>query len=427
MDQVSIKDFYEIRLASIITSEDIRVLTTLYQPIIGHVSLALYLSFFMQHKNKANQLLNHEHLFKIMDININSFNIAKKRLEACGLIRTFKNNGKDFSVYTYELYAPLSPYEFFDDPLFKGMLIKTLGHGEAKRLNSLFSLDEQAEGEEVSASFVDVYRPDFNIEAFNTHLDNFASSRKVYAVTQSFDEDLFKQALLANGHLELSALSKDEIHTIGQLATLYGLSEETVATNVLSSYNPTGRKGNRVDFNKLRRFLGEEVKYSFTGIKSDSRSKYIRSEAESAKMINMMEATPPIDFLSLIQEGRVVAPADRRLIEDLSLQYGLNNGSINALIFGVLNLTEGKLPYNYVTKIASTIGRNKLDNALDVTNFLRDTARSISKSNKKRSAKAKETATVQTIKETTVEEVDAKESAVTDEEIQKLIMELENL
>lgn len=417
MNDVQAKDFYEIRLASTITNNDVLVLVSLYQPIIGHVSLSLFLTFWTFHQTNEVEPSSHEQLFARMDINLSAFNLARQRLEAVGLIRTYMNKRRDFNYYTYVLYAPLTAYEFFNDPLFSGLLIKTTGITEARKLTHLFKADDEvsSDNKEVSASFAEIYRPDFNDSAFNLHLDNFASSRKVYNVTQVFNKEAFYEALLTFGHLEQGALSENEVYEIGQLATLYGLSEETIAKNVLSAYTPGIEIGTRVDMVKLRRLLSEEVKYSFTGKKSKKKGEYIHSDAETAKMINMMEAMPPIDFLLLLQEGRALALSDQRLIEDLSIKFALNNGVINALIFAVLNLKEGQLPYNYVTKIAASLGRNKIETALDATNFMRDTARGIKTAttvSKKAKVKAKAVPT---------------EEDVSDEEIEKLIKELKNI
>ena len=222
MNDVQAKDFYEIRLASTITNNDVLVLVSLYQPIIGHVSLSLFLTFWTFHQTNEVEPSSHEQLFARMDINLSAFNLARQRLEAVGLIRTYMNKRRDFNYYTYVLYAPLTAYEFFNDPLFSGLLIKTTGITEARKLTHLFKADDEvsSDNKEVSASFAEIYRPDFNDSAFNLHLDNFASSRKVYNVTQVFNKEAFYEALLTFGHLEQGALSENEVYEIGQLATL---------------------------------------------------------------------------------------------------------------------------------------------------------------------------------------------------------------
>ncbi|HMM00711.1 MAG TPA: DnaD domain protein [Bacilli bacterium] len=382
MTAVKEKDFAEIRSASLISDNDTTVLLALYQPLVGHVSIALFLTLFNAWKLERDQVFSIGDFLSLTDMNLNAFNLARQRLEGVGLLRTYYEQEKDFSFYTFELYAPKSPYDFFDDQLFKGMLIKSIGLKATNHLLKLFQADEVVNGkQEISASFVEVFRPDFNDPAYNNALNNFASSIRHGKLDVDFDDDKFFEELLKQGMIKRDALASDEYKHAKQLGTLYGVDEQILAKCVISSYAPDETLGQRVNFLILKNYLDEEKKYTFAQPKS-KRKQLLHSEAEVSKLINAMELSSPIDFLALLQGGRPIVPSDRQLLEDLSIKYGLTNGVINALVFTVLRLKNNQLSYAYTTKIAGALVREKIDSALDATNYLRDNLKGFAKRKK---------------------------------------------
>ena len=110
MEKLNLNDRFEVRLVSEITDLDKKTLTLLYQPLIGHVSLALYLTLIELAKtNKENDIL---FLSKQLDVTLNDLLIAFSRLEALGLIRRFIEKEKLFNVYYLDVYAPKDPSGF---------------------------------------------------------------------------------------------------------------------------------------------------------------------------------------------------------------------------------------------------------------------------------------------------------------------------
>ncbi|HPM08069.1 MAG TPA: hypothetical protein PLL60_04730, partial [Bacilli bacterium] len=90
MDYISEKDYYETRPASLISDIDREVLSELYQPLIGHKSVGIFLSLFHE-KMKASEIdtFDHAHLFDKMQMSAGEFFTARRALEAVGLLRTF--------------------------------------------------------------------------------------------------------------------------------------------------------------------------------------------------------------------------------------------------------------------------------------------------------------------------------------------------
>ena len=119
---LSKEDYYEVRLGSMLASYDRDILTILYQPIIGCVALALYFTLWGEVKyNDFSSLKKHESLATKMGIDVNQILEGRKKLEGIGLLKTYKQKlDKNKYSFVYEIFAPKTPKDFFDDVLYKG-------------------------------------------------------------------------------------------------------------------------------------------------------------------------------------------------------------------------------------------------------------------------------------------------------------------
>ena len=112
-------DTYVVVNKSIITEEDKNNLISLYEPLIGPISLALY--FTLLHDVRLTKYISedftHHHLMNVMKSSINTIIEAREVLEGVGLIKSYLKEGETNS-YVYEIYSPLSAQEFFSSPIF---------------------------------------------------------------------------------------------------------------------------------------------------------------------------------------------------------------------------------------------------------------------------------------------------------------------
>ena len=96
-------DSYVVINKSLLNDNDRFILTTLYQPIIGSVSLSLYFTLWAD-LNKTEIMSNeytHHHLMNIMGIKLDEIVSARKRLEAVGLLKTlYKSTSSSVIVKT---------------------------------------------------------------------------------------------------------------------------------------------------------------------------------------------------------------------------------------------------------------------------------------------------------------------------------------
>ncbi|MDF2963022.1 MAG: helicase DnaB [Paenibacillus sp.] len=114
--------FYVARDFSL-SSLDMKMLSTVYQPMIGAYAVSLYQTLFLQlpsDKAGYSPMEQQRKLFLALELETGErgrkfFIEQTSKLEAVGLLKTTRrfSAASDDYVYEYMLYAPLSPNEFF--------------------------------------------------------------------------------------------------------------------------------------------------------------------------------------------------------------------------------------------------------------------------------------------------------------------------
>ena len=378
MNVLSKNDYLEINLNTLLADYDRDTLTMLYQPIIGYSALAVYFSFWSQGKfGKNKELISHDQFFDRLQMSCGNFVDARKVLEATGLIRTYISKLGDVHVYHYEIYAPKTPFNFFDDTLLYGMLIKILGDHEANELRNMFNIEKTPyEGTEISANFQEVFTPSFDdpsfIEAARSS-SRGAYSRNIAKVRSEFSYEKFFDNLYEVSHISSDSLLRKEVKEIERLSMLYGVNEKEAANAVTYVYRSNGVKGRRVDFDKLNYYLQNEQNYSFVVNRgcTTNTPNLVSGKSDLATKINLMESVSPKDFISILQNGAKPASADLKIINSLSKDYGLNNSVINAVIDYVLTTNDNIFSKPLAEKVAGSLARENVKTTIDAMNYLK--------------------------------------------------------
>ena len=408
MDYVSKNDFYEIRVASLITNMDRDSLLELYQPIIGAKATSLYLTLSTQNKSKdGTNIFKTEQLLKSMQLTAGEFYSARRYLEAVGLIRSYESKAEDVRCYIYVIYSPKSPKAFFEDVLFKGLLILSVGEKEAKRLANKWkvNLTIPEEYHEVSASFLDVYKIDYDDPSFRKEFGTQILGRDHGRARLEFNYDLFFRYVSENSGIDTSSFKKKEMKEIARLATLFGLNEKTMAFIVIDEYIVEGTT--HIDFDKITSRAEKELRFSQVANVEKSQ---VSGDSELVKKIQLMEETAPAKFLQYLQQGTKPARSDIAIVNSLSKDYGFGNGIINTIVEYVLYKNNNVLSKNYAEKIAASLAREGVATTVDAMNYLKKlTVRSTGKKKVEPSKK----------------EVKTEESEISLDEISDLLNELE--
>ena len=357
---------------NIISNVDLDIITKLYQPLIGYKSTILYLTLI---NFVDREKIKHETIFNIMQISPGDFLISRKSLEACGLIKTYIKKKKDFNEYIYIIYSPKNPKDFFDDIIFRSLLIKYLGEKETKKIASFFKLNfdfkEIEKLNNISANFSDVFGMNLNIEKYNIELPFYLKDNQAIEIDADFSfDELFKN--LEKNMISRNCLTKQECIEIKRIATLYGLNASNISDIISQIYNENSK--NHIDWAIFKKKAIDYSRYSrfFVVNKKEKEKKIIKISGKTilADKIRMMEIVSPRIFLQTKQNGVPLAIADLKLIDYLSGVMQLNNSVINAIIDYCLRTNNNRFTRNYVEKIAGSIKRENINNALDTLNYL---------------------------------------------------------
>ena len=371
MEYVSNNDFYEIRLASIVSNVDKDVLVELYQPLIGAAATMLYLTLLKQRRNDdEDSLYVTEQLINITQFAPGMILSARHMLEAVGLLRSYEKKTSDGRYYIYVLYSPKSPKDFFDDVLFKGLLIQYVGEKEAKRLAFKYkiNLDIPEEYGEVSASFVDVFHPNYDDPSFKKEFGNSIVGHEPGRVKINFNYDLFFKYISETSQIMQSSFYKKDLKEIERLATLFGLDEKQMASIVVDEYEP--HSSPHLNYQRVAEKAEDAVKYKIHIPASRQVRSKLSGDAIMKQKVRLMEDVTPADYLSILQNNTEPAKADLKIVNALSAGYGFPNGIINAIIEYTLNKNNNVLSRNYAEKIAASLAREKVETTIDAMNYL---------------------------------------------------------
>jgi replication initiation and membrane attachment protein len=163
------------------------------------------------------------------------------------------------------------------------------------------------------------------------------------AIEIKFDYDRFIRSLGDSVLLfPYSLRTKENMQTIGQLATLFSITPEKMKTLVAKSIDI---EANTFDGEKLKKLCLNE------------------------KSVDVVEGSneydlSPVSFLYL-KQGVPVSNADKRLLEYLQIQLQMKPEVINVLIEHCLENTNQKLSRDYVEKVATTWIRQKVETLED--------------------------------------------------------------
>ena len=384
-------DTFTVRLVTLIAEYDRDTMVNLYQPLIGHEAVSLYFTLWSEANNqKIIPTAAHESLFVKTQFTVGEFIKARKALEAVGLLKTYLETTNESRFFHYELYAPKTPNDFFNDTLLYGLLIKCIGEKEAQRAKNLYSIMEKNKvGEDISASFQEVFHPDFEDPVFMKAIKSSKSvGRNQAKIDTKFSYEKLFEELAKVGQISENALLKKDLREIARLATLYGIDEPTAASVINSFYNPAAEKGKRLDLENITKAFQEETNFAYlSSSKSIStKPKFVSSSGALASKINLMESISPKDFLAILQNGTEPATPDLKLIDSISKKFRLNNSVINAVIDYVLTTNNNVLSRPYCEKVAASLAREGIVSTLDAMNYLKK----ISSGNKERSNQTKE-------------------------------------
>ena len=384
---LSPKDGFIVRQQTLLSDIDQKLLTFLYQPIIGPVAYSLFMTLWTEVEEESywSETLLHSELLSLLNIGIPDFYQARVKLEAIGLIKTYLQTDPE-KKYIYELYQPQDSESFFTDDLLSILLLEQIGERKFKTLRKRFAVKEvEPTFKNITKSFLDVFH--FNTEKLSTaqpllkesvSLATRSSTKEIRLEDNTFDWKFFFSGLHQQ-YVDQSAITDEVKELIITLHNLYNVDELAMQHYIADVSNlDTGE----VDQRRLKKVVYDDFHRKNPGrlsavgnveesiINSDkSQSDYVerlKQQGFTDSDVNMIEVSSqfsPMEFITNIKQQMkgYVSRGEENVIGDLVKKSNLPTPVINILIHYVLIVQKNVMfDRNFAEKIANDWAQNEV-------------------------------------------------------------------
>ncbi len=352
-------DTFVVVNRTILSEKDRRLISLLYQPIIGSIATSLYYTLWsdLDRTELLSNEYTHHHLMMSLRIKMDAIVVARKKLEAVGLLKTFLKKG-NVNSYVYELYSPISASEFFNHPILNIVLYNNIGKKEYEELLSYFKIPKinLSSYEELTCSFDEVFEPVAGTTYDILNEDIRVNKTGQIKLDNAFDFDLLISSV-PTGVITTKTFSREVKELINNLSFVYNLDALEMKSSILNSIKENGL----IDKTLLRKNVRNYYKYQneskLPSLVYKSQPEYLRNpvgaEDKRAKMIYVFENTSPYNFLKGRSNGAKPSARDLNVLESLLNDFKLNPGVVNVLIDYVLKINDKKLTRAFLETIAS--------------------------------------------------------------------------
>ena len=366
-------DNYVVVNKTILTDNDKVNLINLYEPIIGPLAISLYLTLWsdLDRTLTFSDSYNHHHLMTFLKSNLNDIKEARSALEALGLIKTYYKEGDNINYYIYELYSPISAYEFFNHPILNIVLYNNLGVNEYnnliksyKKVN--FKYDDY---KDISSKLNDTFKSSAYNNFNNENIKNKNSNKP--KLDNLIDFDVLKESI-PNKVLGNNAFNKKPQELINNLAFIYNLDTLKVSEILRLTIDENGLINKDLFIKEERKYYEYNNGGSLPTIIYRTQPEHLKSPegdlSSAGKMVYIFENTTPYDFLKSKYKNNNPTPRDLKLLEYLALELNMPPAVINVLIDYVLRISDNKLNKAYVETIAGQWTRLGIKTAREAMN-----------------------------------------------------------
>ncbi len=363
-------DTYTVVNKTIITDKDLKVVSMLYQPIIGYTAVCLYLTLIndLNNQDLISDDLTHYHLMTTMQLRLDDIIIAREKLEAIGLIKTYLKKG-NVNQYVYLLFSPVSPNEFFNHPILNIVLYNNIGKKEYDKLVSFFKVPKinLHEYEDITHSFDEVFTS--RAGTIRKEIEDITKrDTSNILINKGVDFNLLISGI-PDSQVSKNCFNDETRKLINNLSFIYNLDTLDMQGIVRECINEKGL----IDKTLLRKSCRDYYQFDNTGNlptliynkQPDFLKKPEGDNSKWAKLVYTFENITPYQLLKARYKGAEPTDRDKRLIENLMIDQKLNPGVVNVLISYVLQVNDQQLKKSYVETIAGQWKRLNIETVED--------------------------------------------------------------
>ena len=340
--------------------KDLRILIKLYQPLIGSLPLALYLSLNEDYNAQA-MLSDAKGIYTLQeqtDCDIKKLFGALHKLEAVGLIQTkLLDNQIMGHVLCFDLKNVPSSSEFFSTSLLASLLKEKVGITAFNKLSHEFARETKQnrselsgikEAPDISASFMDVFHLsdqeaiDPSIEVKEAARENNYSASDYATVNDqdNIDWDFMKQ------QFEIYQIAGSEIdqnrEAIRAVMRIYGLSEQEFVDEAI----PCLHGDYHLNMREIKQTIANSIHGSDTRRHLQSRAKIpdkfdesnSQLNQEEQKLLQKAQADTPAQFLYHLktEKNDYVDASENQVLDSLYNDKGISAELLNILTYACL-------------------------------------------------------------------------------------------
>lgn len=349
----------------------------LYQPLIGIEAVYLY-EFFVCEARLTEGLSitkqTHHTLMNHLNIPLHAIYEARLKLEAMGLLRTYKQEDRSGKLYTYRIIPPFNPQQFFNDIMLTDLLERHVGSRRFAQMKQYYvKTGNETPGENVTAAFHEVFETHVPNEALMSPTEHEEAQAEIQL--EAIDFNLLTSVLEQRNISAPQVLTESNRRIITQLANLYNLASYELEKALLWALT----EDNELDIEQFKAACHDFVKTktNVTPVKLSLRSNKVKQtdvkkqepKSKIDQLVERLETISPKQLLEDLSEGNHAPEQDLRMISDIMTKQGLTAPVMNVLIHFTMLQTNMMLSRNYLDKVAGHWSRAKLKTAKEAMDF----------------------------------------------------------
>lgn len=352
-------DGYQVELNASLPADYLAALIHLYQPLVGINAIHFYQLLLQEEPlSKKTHLQAHHHLMNYLNQSLDQIYEARIKLEAIGLLQTYKKNTEEKTVYTYVLIPPFNPASFLGDIMLAELLYRQIGKTKFETLQAHYKATPALDrGDNITVSFNDVFQsftPERDIK-----ITPVPKQQAPGIPIQSIDFSLLSHALTKSMIPVDKVLTESNQRIINQLAVMYDLDLEEIEKALMWSLTDE----NEVDIEQLKAacqdfFVQKEnvLPQAETSVQQENTkqaSSNGKPQTKTEELIHHFETITPKELLEDMSQGNNASAQDIDIITEIATKQNVSNAVLNVAIHYVMLQSNHQLSKRYLETIVS--------------------------------------------------------------------------
>ncbi len=326
---------------SLLSSEDVKTLSVLYQPLIGPSSLGTYLLManLINPLNLQTEVYKVQYLLDLLNINKKELSNNLDKLNAIGLLTTFLKD----DIYLFRINMPLKARQFFLDTILGPYLKSEVGEANFNELFNYFSVPEATKKgyKNITKAFDEVYEV--------KTLDLLSSDRFVFGrrngggiiIKDSFDFDAFFETLPIR--LKKKRLyTKTIINQIASVIYVYNFTEKEMINILSLAYDD---ETNKIFAEKIPILASDLFNRNY------GESEISISKQPDANIEYDLSLLKPQDILKVFGSNMTNQSSSLEIMRNFINRNAYDIGLLNGVILMSMRYVEDFPPLAYLEKV----------------------------------------------------------------------------